>query len=570
MPTRDDVQWFKSQFQKPIVAAIAGTPLTVDFMTALACQETGHIWSELRRAKLPVNEILRLCVGDTLDADKGRSAFPKTKADLLTVSRGKEMFDLAHQALVDMAQHVDSYATVASRANKFCHGFGIFQLDLQFFKTEPDFFLDGSYADFDKALARCLQELKSAIQRLGLKGRADLGDLELAAIAIAYNTGGYKPAKGLKQGYFNGSQYYGESFFDYLRLCHSVDTTGAAATLASPAANEAAVVVSAKLAGADIPLKVQTKEGMLRLRSEPRISDPPQANVLANLPDGHLVRAFSNTAKGGFLEIETSLSGAYFRGFSSKKYLVRDDEAQEIDVAVPASSPPSKGIVAVYMPRKPGTVTRRTDAANAHTLNESRQPGRTGSTAEELRRSLWAIVEWLAVDNPAHTRYQPVRSKGLTFCNIYAHDFCHLAGVYVPRVWWSPAALLKLAAGEQVEPLYGATIHELRANDLFRWLRDFGLQFGWRQTGTLDELQTEVNQGALGIIVARRKEDGRSGHIVMVVPESAEHSAKRGADGKIIAPLQSQAGATNFQFGTGKVNWWNGEEFAESAFWIHA
>jgi hypothetical protein len=28
-----------------------------------------------------------------------------------------------------------------------------------------------------------------------------------------------------------------------------------------------------------------------------------------------------------------------------------------------------------------------------------------------------------------------------------------------------------------------------KGNDLFRWLRDFGPRFGWRQTGTLTKLQ---------------------------------------------------------------------------------
>ena len=37
----------------------------------------------------------------------------------------------------------------------------------------------------------------------------------------------------------------------------------------------------------------------------------------------------------------------------------------------------------------------------------------------------------------------------------------------------------------------------------------FGQGFGWRQTGTLTGLQQAANQGAVGLIVARRKEDGR-------------------------------------------------------------
>ena len=61
--------------------------------------------------------------------------------------------------------------------------------------------------------------------------------------------------------------------------------------------------------------------------------------------------------------------------------------------------------------------------------------------------------------------------------------------MYLPRVWWTPGAIEALAQGETVEPLFGNTIVEQRANDLFRWLRDFGLRFGWRQTGTLTKLQ---------------------------------------------------------------------------------
>jgi hypothetical protein len=110
----------------------------------------------------------------------------------------------------------------------------------------------------------------------------------------------------------------------------------------------------------------------------------------------------------------------------------------------------------------------------------------------------------------------------------------------------------------------------VRANDLFRWLRDFGLEFGWRQTGTLSKLQEAANQGAIALIVARRKQDGKSGHIVMVVPETNEARARRNSAGEVTAPLQSQAGAVNFRARTGTLNWWKGEQFAESAFWIHS
>jgi hypothetical protein len=101
-------------------------------------------------------------------------------------------------------------------------------------------------------------------------------------------------------------------------------------------------------------------------------------------------------------------------------------------------------------------------------------------------------------------------------------------------------------------------------------LRAFGLRFGWRQTGTLTKLQTEVNSGAIGLIVARRKIDGKSGHIEAVVPETDEQRARRDASGEVVACLQSQAGAHNFRYGTGKLNWWMSTDFGDSAFWVHA
>jgi len=70
--------------------------------------------------------------------------------------------------------------------------------------------------------------------------------------------------------------------------------------------------------------------------------------------------------------------------------------------------------------------------------------------------------------------------------------------------------------------------------------------------------------------VARRKDDGRSGHIVAVVPETNDKRARRNTEGEVIAPLQSQAGSVNFQYGTGKVNWWTDNRFAANAFYIHA
>src|SRR5687767_6594198 len=91
MPNTDAIRWFKTTFQTRIEAGIHGTPFTVDLLTAIACQETGYIWDTLRK-KLNTEEVLALCVGDTIDGNgnKGRKAFPRTKSELLARNHGQE------------------------------------------------------------------------------------------------------------------------------------------------------------------------------------------------------------------------------------------------------------------------------------------------------------------------------------------------------------------------------------------------------------------------------------------------------------------------------------------------
>lgn len=565
MPNASDIAWFKEQFSAEILPQLAGTPFDLDMFAALACQETGEVWPLIRK-NLSHDRVLELCVGDTID---GRTAFPRSRAELEAKPRGKEMFAIAHAALVDMAKYISGYASVAQKPDKFCHGYGMFQYDIQFFTVDPDYFLERRYATFAGTFGKCLDELRDCLRKLGWSTRQTLTDLEKAAVAITYNKGSYKPSAGLKQGYFDGHRYYGENFYDYLRLAHTVATPGGTPQTLTPPAPGTAIVsppLPATSKGDSYEVDVTT---ILRVRSAPEI-DPkaPGKNVVANLPDGQPVTAVSATVTNGFLEIETTLRGALIHGFASKDFLKRVADAPLPAPPVPAPAPPTSGIVAVELPHRPGSITRRTDPAGAYSLNEPGQPGRTGTTAADLRGELGAIIGWLGVDTPANKRYQP--RPGVTFCNIYAHDYCGLAGVYLPRVWWTGAAIEQLSQGRTVEPRYGETVDEQRANDLFRWLRDFGLRFGWRRAATLTELQTAANAGAIGIIVARRTEDGRSGHIVAVVPETNDHVARRNAAGDVVAPLQSQAGAVNFRYGTSTTDWWKGAQFAESAFWIHA
>jgi hypothetical protein len=569
MPTREGIGWFKEKFGARIRTAVAGTVFDTDMLTALACQETGSLWNVMRRdPALTVDRIAALCCGDTLDADKGRGAFPRFKADLVAVPDGARMFDIARQALLAMAAHVPGYEFALNRPNKFAHGYGVFQYDLQFFLTNPSYFLEKRYEIFENSLERALGELKTGQKKLGLQGRSSITDLEFCQIAIAYNTGGFDPAQGLRQGHKDGTKFYGEFIRDFLVLARTVAVAGAPAVVPAPPVGTTTLPPPGTIGATGPKFRVDTKADPLRLRDAPRVSSPPTANVKAELPDGLVVTSISGAEVNGFIEVETMLGDKLFRGFASAKFMVRVTPAQATaatNVVAPPVTPP---LPQAHLTHAPGSVTKRTAIAGAHSLNEPDMPRRTGGDPATLRSELAAIIAYLGVDNVANKRYRP--RDGLTFCNIYAHDYTDLAGCYLPRVWWNGPALIKIAAGQTVPALLGNTVDEVRANTLFRWFRDFGPSFGWRRAVTTTELQDHANLGGVCIIVARRKEEGKSGHIVAVVPETTTESAKRDATGAVVMPLQSQAGAVNFRYGRSDLKWWTDPKFAEFAFWMHS
>ncbi|MCI4663800.1 MAG: hypothetical protein MRY74_03675 [Neomegalonema sp.] len=659
MVGRADIIWFKETFWDEINQAVQGSPFDADMLIAIACQETAYIWSQLRKKGLAKDEIVKLCCGDTLDAPR-RRAFPKHKRALLAKPRGQEMFDIARAALLSMAAHVPGYNFAFKNEDKFCRGFGVFQYDLQFFKEDPDYFLEKRYERFDETLKKALEELTSALRKRKLHAQANITDNEFCTVAITYNTGRYRKWRGLKQGHFDGKRYYGEHIFDYLATLRGIAAPGAGAndaiaepgtaivgvdntrlahgpkfvvdTVSSPLnlreepkiskpsnANVLAQIpdgtevqafdgneedgfirlevelsgrifrgyTSAKflirqpsspslnletIKSASGPkYEVETVTSPLNLRSEPKISTPPDANVVAQMPDGSIVQAIDGIEQNGFLEVEIKLDGSAYRGFCSIQYLKKlPDDAHQPDITTRPDTTPEPWRVAHFPaahlpPRR--SLTARTAIAGAHSLNEPDMPSRTGDTPEELRAELAQIIEYLDVAKGAHERYQP--GRGATFCNIYAHDYCALAGVYFPRVWWTDAALLQIANGKVPAPRYGKTVREMRANDLLRWLADYGPQHGWVRAVSLTELQAKANQGAVGLIIARRKIEGRSGHVAIVAPEIGRHKAKRTRSGEVLRPLQSQAGSRNFKYSPGRSAWWTANRFAESAFWYH-
>jgi hypothetical protein len=271
---------------------------------------------------------------------------------------------------------------------------------------------------------------------------------------------------------------------------------------------------------------------------------------IAVLPEGQLVRKLTVAPDPTWWRVATDLDGVPFEGFVKAEFLAPG-------VMEPVVPPPAVSKVPVVHLSPKSTIRRSNPHGRAFPLNEDAQPQRSdGSTS-----SLAKIIDWLDVEK--HERYRP--GGGATYCNIYAYDYCYLGAGFLPRVWWTNGALQRLANGEKVEPLYEKTVREMNANSLHDWLVDHGPSFGWRRVAGVGDLQNAANAGRLALICAKRKDLNRSGHIVAVVPETTAQKAIR-QSGEVRTPLQSQAGSTNFRYGTQR--WWTSDKFSAFGFWV--
>jgi hypothetical protein len=295
--------------------------------------------------------------------------------------------------------------------------------------------------------------------------------------------------------------------------------------------------------------RVSNELGMW-LRSEPVVDESTQKVLL---PKGQLVSKLGESGTADWWRISTHFKDLDWEGVSKRTLMVPDAGF------IPAES--SNRITPVHLQRS-APVIRNQRGTEAFRLNEQPQPSRDASgNAAQKAEQLGQIIDWLRVSE--NKRYKPTETT--TFCNIYAYDYCCLAGAYLPRVWWTQAAINRLVAGQPVNPTYGVTVDEITANQLAKWFRDYGQIFGWRQTTSLTDLQLAANAGAVCIINARKIVG--HGHICAIVPETAAHKAEWDAGhSRVTKPLTSQAGRQVFEYRP--YVWWN-ENYRDLGFWIH-
>lgn len=293
----------------------------------------------------------------------------------------------------------------------------------------------------------------------------------------------------------------------------------------------------------------------LNLRSEPEVRP---SNRIAVLPAGQPVEKLAEH-DANWWQVAIALHDAAANGFVAARFLEPITAAPD-----PLPSLPVGSIPPAHLRENRAEITRQNDRGRAFPLGEPGRPARTSADPVTRAAELSAIFDWLDVEH-SH-RYAPTTSS--TYCNIYAHDVAYLAGVYLPRVWWTGGALLRLCGGEAVPVLYDQTVVELNANSLLVWFADFGAVFGWRRTLDLEELQQAANQGGVGIIVARHQDANRSGHIATIEREGAGLQAAR-VNGKVTRPITSQAGRENHRRQVPSRPWWAMSPHSSWAAWWH-
>lgn len=199
-------------------------------------------------------------------------------------------------------------------------------------------------------------------------------------------------------------------------------------------------------------------------------------------------------------------------------------------------------------------------------IGDSSIPFRDLTDLTTKKESIGRLIDKLDVASSA--RYQ--RTEEDTYCNVYSYDYCYFGKVYLPTVWWTEKALKKILQGQEEEVIFGETVDRIYSSAIHDWFLEWGASFGWQRMFSTDEIQNKVNaNGGIGIICAKRKEKGLSGHIVPVVPETDFHKAYR-ENGIVVYPLQSQAGKLNYNyFSEVRKDWWNDELYSSYVFYYH-
>lgn len=301
-------------------------------------------------------------------------------------------------------------------------------------------------------------------------------------------------------------------------------------------------------------MKYRVATASLNLRDFPATDN--NSRILTKIPFRHTVKLIDKTTTDWW---KVKLLNTEKEGFVFSKDIEIVDETTEkkSDIEVPNFEPGVKG----SLDNKEETYRPMADPSI---------PFRDLTSLETKLTSIRNIIDKLDVSKSF--RYQ--KDEADTYCNIYTFDYCFFARAYIPRLRWTDKAIEELEKGNEVRVAFDDTVRPFYSNYIYDWFENRASEFGWKKIDDVDALQKMVNaNGGVGIICAKRFILNKSGHVVVVVPETDTEKAYR-VDGKVVYPLQSQAGMNNYNyFSEIRKDWWNNKDpekgYSSAIFYYH-
>jgi len=148
-------KWLNKNFHKELVKATKDTPFSISLLSAIVAQESGYYLVKNHTMDYETNIILKNCILDaTGDIHGTRKAFPINTLIFKSVYGNK----LTNE-LIKESNRAKKFRHITSSSNYVYAGYGLFQYDLQYIKTDEKFFRNKEWYIFENIVEKVIKEL---------------------------------------------------------------------------------------------------------------------------------------------------------------------------------------------------------------------------------------------------------------------------------------------------------------------------------------------------------------------------------------------------------------------------
>ena len=118
---KQEAIWINRTFGVDIDRALVGTPISKNLIIAIGIQETFYIWGKMYK-KIGAEEVLAVCVGDTIDFPKRKTAWPKNRKELERHRANRQAqfcYKVAARIATSFATALACFSTTSSSSRNF-------------------------------------------------------------------------------------------------------------------------------------------------------------------------------------------------------------------------------------------------------------------------------------------------------------------------------------------------------------------------------------------------------------------------------------------------------------------